>query len=157
LRHILVKEEALANDLKGQLTAGGDFEALAKEHSLDRSSKPKGGELNWATKERYVPAFAEVAFGLTAKGEVSAPVKTRFGFHIIELLERRDVQPLDDVRSGIERVLVRDAVRDHRTKRREDLGLGKKGGKSSAAASRLGAKSGKDSAPAAEAAATSEK
>jgi len=126
LRHILVKEEALANDLIGQLKAGGDFAALAAEHTQDRASKPKGGELNWATKERYVPAFAEAAFGLSVPGLVPAPVKTRFGYHIIEMLERRDVQPLEDVRSGIERVLVRDAVRDHRSKRREDLGLGTK-------------------------------
>lgn len=126
LRHILVKEEGLANDLKAKLDGGSDFAELAKEHSLDRASKAKGGELNWATKERYVPPFAEVAFALSGPGAISAPVKTRFGFHIIELLERRDVQPLDDVRSGIERVLVRDAVRDHRSKRREELGLGKK-------------------------------
>lgn len=126
LRHILLKEEGAANDLMGQLAAGGDFAALAQEHSQDRASKAKGGDLNWATKERYVPAFAEAAFGLSAPGLVASPVKTRFGFHIIELLERRDVQPLEDVRSGIERVLVRDSVRDHRSKRREDLGLGAK-------------------------------
>jgi peptidyl-prolyl cis-trans isomerase C len=126
LRHILVKEEGLANELKAKIDGGADFADLAKEHSLDRASKPKGGELNWATKERYVPPFAEVAFALPTAGAVSAPVKTRFGFHIIELLERRDVQPLEDVRSGIERVLVRDAVRDHRSNRRTELGLGGK-------------------------------
>ncbi len=148
LRHILVKEEGMANDLMGQLKAGGDFAALAQEHSQDRASKPKGGELNWATKERYVPAFAEAAFGLSAPGLVAAPVKTRFGFHIIELLERRDVQPLDDVRSGIERVLVRDAVRDHRSKRREDLGLGaKKPPKSSPSDPRRPARPRKPGAP----------
>jgi len=145
LRHILVKEESLANELKGKISAGGDFVALAKEHSQDRASKPKGGELNWATKERYVPAFAAAAFALATPGQVSEPVKTRFGYHIIELLERRDVQPLDDVRAGIERVLVRDAVRDHRTKRREALGLGKSQGKPSAANPRRAERPGKGS------------
>ena len=149
LRHILVKEEGLANDLMGQLKAGGDFAALAQEHSQDRASKPKGGELNWATKERYVPAFAEAAFGLSEPGLVAAPVKTRFGFHVIELLERRDVQPMEDVRTGIERVLVRDAVRDHRSKRREDLGLGaKKPPKASPSDPRRPVRPGKPEAPA---------
>lgn len=124
LRHILVKEESEARVLMAKLNAGDDFAALATEHTLDRASKPKGGELNWATKERYVPPFAEAAFALK-KDEISAPVKTRFGYHLIQLLERRDVQPLDEVRPGIERVLVRDAVRDHRNARREELGLGK--------------------------------
>lgn len=133
LRHILVKEEALATDIKAKLDGGADFAALAQEHSLDRASKKKGGELNWATKERYVPPFAEAAFSLAKAGDVSNPVQTRFGYHVIELLERRDVQPLEDVRSGIERVLVRDAVRDHRSKRRDELGLSSKGGADAAA------------------------
>jgi len=148
LRHILVKDNGVAVDLKAKLDAGEDFAVLAEQHSLDRASKAKGGELNWATKERYVPPFAEAAFSLAGPGSVSEPVETRFGFHIIELLERRDVQPLEDVRSGIERVLVRDAVRDHRSKRREDLGLGKKSPRPSPASARPGDRPKRDGAPA---------
>lgn len=121
-RHILVKEEALANDLFAQLGAGGDFAALAKEHSEDRGSKAKGGELPWATRDRWVPEFANAAFDAEPKSPVG-PVKSKFGFHIIEVLEKRDMQPLSEVRPGIERVLTRNAVRDYREEVRTGLGL----------------------------------
>ena len=124
LRHILVEEESEALSLKKQIDGGADFAALATEHSLDRGSKAKGGELNWATKDRYVPPFGEAAFAL-AVDQVSAPVKTRFGYHVIKLLGRRDLQPLADVRPEIERVLLRDAVRDFRNGVKEELGIGR--------------------------------
>ncbi len=121
-RHILVKEKALADDLHAQITAGGDFAALAKEHSTDRGSKGRGGELPWATRERWVPEFADAAFGLEPE-QVSDPVESKFGFHIIQVLEKRDMQPLDEVRPGIERVLTRNAVRDFRDGVKDGLGL----------------------------------
>jgi len=123
LRHILVKEESEALSLKEQIDGGADFADLATEHSLDRASKAKGGELTWATKDRYVKPFAEAAFDLEV-GEVSVPVQTQYGYHVIKLLERRDLQPLAEVRPGIERVLVRDAVRDFRNGVKEELGIG---------------------------------
>ena len=123
-RHILVKDEALAADISSQLAAGGDFAALAREHSEDRGSKGKGGELPWATKDRWVPEFAEAAFSLEA-GQVSDPVKSKFGYHIIETLEKREMQPMDEVRPGIERILTRNAVRDFRDGVKKELGIGK--------------------------------
>jgi len=123
-RHILIKDEALARDVHGQITGGGDFAALAREHSEDRGSKGKGGELPWATKDRWVPEFAEAAFALEP-GEVSEPTKSKFGWHIIETLEKRDMQPMDEVRPGIERILTRNAVRDFRDRIKKDLGIGK--------------------------------
>ena len=121
-RHILVKDEALANDISGQLAAGGDFAALAREHSEDRGSKAKGGELPWATRDRWVPEFAEAAFA-TDVGSTTKPIKTKFGYHIIEVLEKREMQPLEEVRPGIERVLTRNAVRDYREGVRKELGF----------------------------------
>ena len=125
-RHILVDDEALAKDIYSQVTTGGDFAALAREHSKDRGSKARGGELPWATKDRWVPEFAEAAFGADA-GTTIPPVKSKFGFHIIEVLEKRDKQPLEEVRPGIERVLTRNAVRDFRDGVKEQLGLGRGG------------------------------
>jgi len=121
-RHILVKEESLAKDLHGQIVGGADFAALAKEHSTDRGSKGRGGELPWATAERWVPEFAEAAFSLEPN-EVSSPIKSKFGYHIIQTLEKRDMQPLEEVRPGIERVLTRNAVRDFRDGVKDGLGL----------------------------------
>jgi peptidyl-prolyl cis-trans isomerase C len=123
-RHILVKDEALAKDIYAQLGAEGDFAALAREHSEDRGSKGKGGELPWATKDRWVPEFAEAAFSLEAGGR-SEPIKSKFGWHIIETLEKRDMQPMEEVRPGIERILTRNAVRDFRDGVKKELGIGK--------------------------------
>jgi len=123
-RHILVKDEALAADLRAQLEAGGDFAARAREHSDDRGSKSKGGELPWATRDRWVPEFADAAFSLEP-GQRSAAVQSKFGYHIIEVLEKREVQPLEEVRPGIERVLTRNAVRDFRDGVKTELGIGK--------------------------------
>jgi hypothetical protein len=122
VRHILVKEESLAKDLHQQITGGADLGELAKEHSTDRGSKGRGGELPWATKERWVPEFAAAAFSLEPD-EVTDPIKSKFGYHIIQLIEKRDMQPLDEVRPGIERVLTRNAVRDFRDGIKDGLGL----------------------------------
>ena len=122
-RHILVKDQALANDIFAQVSADGDFAALAKEHSEDRGSKAKGGELPWATRDRWVPEFAAAAFDAELNKPVG-PVESKFGYHVIEVLERRDMQPMAEVRPGIERVLTRNAVRDYREEVRTGLGLG---------------------------------
>ena len=83
VRHILVKSKTLADDLHGQLTDGADFAALAKEHSTD-SSKDVGGALT-IRKGETVPPFEKVALALKVN-EISEPVKTQFGWHIIQAL-----------------------------------------------------------------------
>ncbi|HEU0303977.1 MAG TPA: SurA N-terminal domain-containing protein [Gaiellaceae bacterium] len=83
VRHILVDSKALADDIHAQLRAGGDFGALAKKHSKD-SSKDVGGELT-IRKGETVPQFEKVALALKVN-EISKPVKTRFGWHVIEAL-----------------------------------------------------------------------
>ena len=122
VRHILVKDEGLANDLLGKVKAGDDFAALAKAHSEDRGSKVRGGELPWATRDRWVKEFGDTAFSLEVNG-ISDLVQSKYGFHIIQLLERREQQPLDEVRPGIERLLSRNAVREYRENVRAELGL----------------------------------
>ncbi len=91
-RHILVKEKAKADEIAAKLKSGGDFVALAKEFSTDPGSKDNGGDLGFFGKGQMVPVFEETAFKLT-KGEVSAPVESQFGWHIIKLDDKRTKAP----------------------------------------------------------------
>ncbi len=89
--HILVKEEALATEIAAKLTAGDEkaFAEAAKANSLDPGSKEEGGSLGYFGKGQMVPQFEEAAFKLK-KGELSTPVQTQFGWHIIRLDDRRE-------------------------------------------------------------------
>jgi peptidyl-prolyl cis-trans isomerase C len=91
-RHILVKTEEEAKKISDELKKGGDFEKIAREQSTDKGSGAAGGDLGWFTKDKMVPEFADAAFALK-KSEVSAPVKSGFGWHIIKLEDRRAVKP----------------------------------------------------------------
>lgn len=87
-RHILVKTEEEAKKIYDDIKKGGDFEKIAREQSTDKGSGAQGGDLGWFTKEKMVPEFADAAFALK-KGDVSQPVKSGFGWHIIKLEDRR--------------------------------------------------------------------
>ncbi len=91
-RHILVETEEKAKELKEKVKSGGDFVALAKENSKDPGSKDDGGNLGYFGHGQMVPQFEEVVFKL-AKGEVSDPVKTQFGWHLIKIEDKRFKQP----------------------------------------------------------------
>lgn len=90
-RHILVEDEEKAKALYKEIENGGDFEVLAKENSKDPGSAKQGGDLGYFTEERMVPEFAKAAFALD-EGEVSEPVKSDFGWHIIKQLDKRRVK-----------------------------------------------------------------
>jgi parvulin-like peptidyl-prolyl isomerase len=90
VRHILVKTKAEADKLHSQLAGGADFAALAKKSSLDPGSKDQGGKLT-VTRGQTVAPFDKAAFSLKTN-ELSVPIKTEFGFHLI--------QPLADVKPG---------------------------------------------------------
>jgi peptidyl-prolyl cis-trans isomerase C len=86
-RHILVPTEEEAKAILAQLKGGADFATLAKEKSKDPGAAD-GGDLGYFTKDQMVPEFAEVAFKLD-KGQLSDPVKTQFGWHIIKVEDKR--------------------------------------------------------------------
>lgn len=107
VRHILVQDEALATELLTQLQAGGDFAALAAEHSQDPGSGQQGGELGCEPPDRYVPEFAAAVAGAEL-GEVVGPVQTQFGFHLVEVSERRTEEvPVDELTPATDAVQQR--------------------------------------------------
>ncbi len=89
-RHILLGTEEQARNTLIQLQAGADFAALANQKSLDKNAPD--GELGYFTKEMMIPEFAEAVFKMQ-KGELSAPVQTAFGWHIVQVLDRRQTEP----------------------------------------------------------------
>ena len=108
IRHILIaglddagrtKAAQVLVDLQG----GADFAALAKEYSADPGSAAKGGELGFFAKGAMVPEFEEAAFALKKKGELSGLVKTKFGYHILQLEARRPagVRSFEEVRDDL--------------------------------------------------------
>ncbi len=86
-RHILVPTEDEAKAIVAQLKGGADFATLAKEKSKDPGAA-EGGDLGYFTKDQMVPEFADVAFKLD-KGQISDPVKTQFGWHVIKVEDKR--------------------------------------------------------------------
>lgn len=108
VRHILIagaepESQAKAEELLAQLKKGADFAELAKENSADKGSGAKGGDLGFFEPGRMVPEFDKVAFALKTPGELSEPVKTQFGYHILRLEERRPagVKPYSEVREQL--------------------------------------------------------
>jgi parvulin-like peptidyl-prolyl isomerase len=93
---------ALANELRNRILAGEDFAALARAYSDDTGSGANGGDLGWFGKGRMVAAFEEAAFSLPLN-QVSEPVKTDFGYHLIEVLEKDPARPKDEAQLQQER------------------------------------------------------
>jgi foldase protein PrsA len=94
-RHILLETEDAAKAAKERLDKGESFEKLAAELSKDASNKDKGGDLGWFGKGKMTKPFEDAAFDLPVN-QISEPVKTSFGAHIIQVLEKDDNHPLDD-------------------------------------------------------------
>lgn len=93
-RHILVDSEDKAKEIEDKLKNGANFEELAKAESADTATKDKGGDLGWFPRGKMVTEFDDVAFKLEPN-QISDPVKTDYGFHIIQLLEKDPNRPLD--------------------------------------------------------------
>lgn len=128
-RHILVESEDDAKKVAADLNAGGDFAAIAKERSKDPGSKEQGGDLGFFSKDQMVPEFAEAAFKLD-KGQVSDPIKSQFGWHIIRVDDKRTKQPptFEQVKDQIGTYVQRKAQADLIQKLRAEAKIEKIGG-----------------------------
>ena len=116
IAHILVDTEEKAKQLKEKLNKGSKFEDLVKEFSKDEGSKANGGELGYVMKGQLVPEFENKAFSMK-QDEISDPVKTQFGWHIIKALDSRDVKipPKEQALNGIKGKLSRDTIEKYIT------------------------------------------
>jgi peptidyl-prolyl cis-trans isomerase C len=136
-RHILIRAAAgddkagkdAEDKIKGiivRLNKGEDFVKVATELTEDPSGKANGGDLGYFTKEQMVPEFADVAFKLD-KGQISSPVKTQFGWHVIKVEDKRMKPPptFDEVKPQIEQFVVRKAQADLVTKLRGEAKIEK--------------------------------
>ena len=122
VRHILVDKKERADDLHAQLQAGANFAQLAKKFSKDPGSAAQGGELTVA-KGATVPEFDKLAFGLD-KNELAEPVKSQYGWHIIQALSDvtpAKVQPFAQVQEQIKQQLLQTKKNDKMTKWVEDV------------------------------------
>jgi peptidyl-prolyl cis-trans isomerase C len=119
-RHILVPTEDEAKAILAELKKGADFATLAKEKTQDPSGKTNGGDLGYFTKGQMVPEFSDVAFKL-GKGELSEPVKSQFGWHIIKVEDKRTkpVPTFEQIKPQLEQYVVRKAQTDMITKLRD--------------------------------------
>lgn len=112
-RHVLVETEEEARKAHQRIRAGEDFAAVAGEMSKDPGSKANGGDLGFFTRDRMVAPFAEAAFKLEP-GQVSEPVKSPFGWHVIKVEERRNkpAPTFEQVKDQIESYLTRRAQQE---------------------------------------------
>jgi len=121
-RHILVENEEEAKKLIAELKKGGKFDELARKSSKDDGTRERGGELDWNVPAAYDKAFADAMLKLE-KGQItSEPVRSRFGYHVIQLEDTRAVNfpPLAQVKPQIQQNLnrqkVEQLIRDLRAK-----------------------------------------
>ena len=120
-RHILIagatpESRAKAEELLAQARKGADFAKLAEENSADKGSAARGGDLGFFTQGRMVPEFDKAVFALQKKGDLSEVVQTQFGYHVIQLEERRapSVRPFDEVKEELLREVRAESANEAR-------------------------------------------
>ncbi|HDR4559400.1 peptidylprolyl isomerase [Bacillus cereus] len=109
--HILVKDEKTAKEVKEKVNNGEDFAALAKQYSEDTGSKEQGGEIPGFAPGQTVKEFEEAAYKLDA-GQVSEPIKTTYGYHIIKATDKKELKPFDEVKGEIRKDLEEQRLQD---------------------------------------------
>ncbi|WP_096367634.1 MULTISPECIES: peptidylprolyl isomerase [Thiohalobacter] len=127
VRHILLQPDEMTSEadvrlrieqLRGRLETGADFAELARSHSTDKVSASNGGDLGWVNPGDMVPEF-EQAMNKLAPGEISEPVQSRFGWHLIQVLERRERDSTEDY----QRARAREMIRQRKTDEEMELWL----------------------------------
>ena len=102
------KAKVTIDSLYQRVLAGDDFGALAKKYSQDKGSAVKNGELPWFGSGRMVPEFETAAFALKNVGQISKPVQSAYGWHIIKLLNKKGLAPFDELKAELESKIKRD-------------------------------------------------
>jgi foldase protein PrsA len=112
--HILVETKEVADEVLAKLKSGQKFSDLAKEYSKDETNANEGGSLGSFGKGTMEKAFEDAAFAMTKEGEISAPIKTSFGFHIIELVSKTPGKTLtfEEAKTTIENDLMTKQVEE---------------------------------------------
>jgi len=112
-RHILLKDEDTAKSIAKKLAEGADFAALAREMSEDEGSRDRGGNLGYFTNDMLEPTFTSVAFS-TPKGTISEPFKTDYGWHILQVQNRRKApEPsFEEMRNEIKNFMTYDEIQN---------------------------------------------
>jgi foldase protein PrsA len=100
-RHILVADEAKANEVKQKLDGGAKFEDVAKEYSTDTASAQNGGDLGWFGAGKMDPDFEKAAYALKVN-EISGPVKSQFGYHLIQVTDKKEKKSYEDMKKQVE-------------------------------------------------------
>ncbi|MDO5040967.1 MAG: peptidylprolyl isomerase [Peptoniphilus sp.] len=119
--HILVTDVDLANKLKKELDKGADFAELAKENSIDPGSAEKGGDLGEFTNGQMVKPFEDTV-KVMKPGEISDPVMTQYGYHIIKLEEKAE-RPYDDVKEELENLYSQEKIQEYLDKLEKDADI----------------------------------
>ncbi|MFJ1103395.1 peptidylprolyl isomerase PrsA [Bacillus sp. GX] len=109
--HILVSDENEAKEIKKKLDAGASFEELAKQESQDLLSKEKGGDLGYFNSGKMAPEFETAAYKLKV-GQISNPVTSPNGYHIIKLTDKKELKPYDEVKDSIRKHLEEERLAD---------------------------------------------
>ena len=126
-RHILIRTNAVRGDeqvrrdlvsLRSRITNGEDFAELARAHSEDPGSASKGGELDWTAPSAFAPAFREVAESIS-ENDISEPFKSQFGWHILQVMDKREHDNSDEAR----RNQARDFIRQRKLSEETELWL----------------------------------
>jgi parvulin-like peptidyl-prolyl isomerase len=122
-RQIVVKTEQEAKEIQGRIAKGEDFAELAKKYSVDPSAKTTGGDIGYHPRGTLIPQFEEAAFKLTKVGQVTPPVKTQLGYHLIKLegIKEGSIVPFAEVKDFIRQKMAQEKQTEVLKKYIEDL------------------------------------
>ncbi len=126
-KHILVDSEDQAKKIIADLKGGADFAALAKQYSKDPGAAQQGGDLGFFKKDEMVPEFANAAFALQPGQTSPEPVHTQFGWHVIQVVERRRAPPptFEQARDELRQQMIKEGVKKAVTDARADVSVEK--------------------------------
>jgi len=106
---VVTQTKKKADEIYGRVKAGEDFSTLASTYSDDRTSGKNGGQLPWFGPGKMVPEFEKASFELKENNDVTPPIRTQYGFHIIKRLDRKGIQSFDEVKSELKQKISKDS------------------------------------------------